>query len=82
MAEKARVGNSDSPPASGHPAPGVDAQSRSGREAPGGGPISWIARRIYQDDFGAAKARRAKAPGGRPSQFHDETLPQKGARTG
>jgi phosphomethylpyrimidine synthase len=34
-----------------------------------------------REDFCGAKARRARTPGGRPSQFHDETLPQEGAKT-
>ena len=34
-----------------------------------------------REDFCGAKARRARTPGGSPSQFHDETLPQEGAKT-
>jgi phosphomethylpyrimidine synthase len=34
-----------------------------------------------REDFRRAKARRARKPGRRPSQFHDETLPQEGAKT-
>jgi phosphomethylpyrimidine synthase len=34
-----------------------------------------------REDFCGAKARRARTPGGRPSPFHDETLPQEGAKT-
>lgn len=34
-----------------------------------------------REDFCGAKARRARTPGRRSSQFHDETVPQEGAKT-